>query len=132
MYVKFSGSCLKQGKVTLNHGKTVNTYIMYDLKSNLNNFDPNLKNCLFEAIKLTKNSDIDKYQYSGYGIGFDSRGTFSHPSGGTGVNVIVFGAAMSSSVNAANRAKSDCNWIRTHNHLVHKQRFLLVNHLHKD
>ena len=73
---------------------------MYDLKSNLNNFDPTLKNCLFGAIKLTKNCDIDKYGYAGYGIGFDSRGTFSRPSGGTGLNVIVFGADMSSSVHA--------------------------------
>ena len=60
---------------------------------------------MFGAVKLTKNSDIDKYQYSGYRIGFDSRRTFSHPSGGTGVNAIVFGADMSSSVHANNRAK---------------------------
>ena len=59
MYVKFSGSCLKQDKVAFNHGKAVSIYIVYDLKSNLNNFDPTLKNCLFGAIKLTKNSDID-------------------------------------------------------------------------
>ena len=38
---------------------------MYDLKSNLNNFDPTLQNCLFGAIKLAKNSDIDKYEYAG-------------------------------------------------------------------
>ena len=102
MYVKFSGSCLKQDKIKFNHGKTVNIYIVYDLKSNLNNFDPTLKNCFFGAIKLPKNSDIDKYEYSGYGIGFDSKGTFSHPSGGTGVNVVVFGADMSSSVHTNN------------------------------
>ena len=35
MYVKFSESCLKQDKITFNHGKTVNMYIVYDLKSNL-------------------------------------------------------------------------------------------------
>ena len=27
-----------------------------------------LKNCLFGAVTLTKNADIDKYGYSGYGI----------------------------------------------------------------
>ena len=54
MYVKFSGSCLKQNKITFNHGKTVNIYIVYDLKSNLNNFDPTLKNCLFGTAKLTE------------------------------------------------------------------------------
>ena len=30
--------------------------------------DPTLKNCLFGAFTLTKNADIDKYGYSGYGI----------------------------------------------------------------
>ena len=102
MYVEFSGSCLKQYKITSNHGKTVDIYIVYDLKSNFDpNFDPTLKNCLFGTIKLTKNSDIDKYECSGYGIGFDSKGTFSHPSGTTGVNVIIFGSDMRSSVHKA-------------------------------
>ena len=35
--------------------------IVYDLDSNLTNFDPSLQNCLFGAVKLTKNSDIGKY-----------------------------------------------------------------------
>ena len=30
-----------------------------------------LENCLFGAVSLTKNADIDKGKYSGYGIGFD-------------------------------------------------------------
>ena len=105
MYVKFSGSCLKQDKITFNHGKAVNVYLVCDLKSNLNNFDSILKN-LFGTIKLTKNSDIDKYEYAVYGIGFDSIGTFSHPSGGTDVNVVIFGADMGSIVHANNRVKS--------------------------
>ena len=36
----------------------------------------------------------------------DLRGFFPHPSGGTGVNVVVFGADMSSSAHSNNRAKS--------------------------
>ena len=106
MYVKFNGSCLKQDKITFNHGKIVSIYNVYDLKSNVNSFDPTLQNRLFGAVKLTKNIDIDKYEYAGYGMGFDSKGTFSHPRAGTGVNVVVFGADMSSSVHANNRAKS--------------------------
>ena len=86
--------------------KKVNKYIVYDLKSNLNNFDPTLKNGLFGAVKMTKNSDVDKYEYAGYKIGFDSKGTFSHPSGGTGVNVVIFGADMSSSAHANNKTKN--------------------------
>ena len=69
MYVKFNGSCLKLDKVTLNHGKTVNIYIAYDLKSKLNNFHPNLAIFLFAAVKLIKNSDIHKYKYCEYGFG---------------------------------------------------------------
>ena len=58
-FVKFNGSCLiKQNKFTFNK-KILNIYIVYDLDSNLNNFDPILENCLFGAIKITKNSDID-------------------------------------------------------------------------
>ena len=90
MHVKFSGSCLKQNKITFNQGKTVNVYIAFYLKLNLNNFDPTLKTCLFGAAKMAKNNDIDQYEYSCYGIGFDSKGTFSHPSGTTGANVIIF------------------------------------------
>ena len=60
MHVKFNGSCLiKQDKFTFNK-KSVNIYIGYDIDSNLNNFDPTLENVLFGAVKLTKNSDIDK------------------------------------------------------------------------
>ena len=105
MFVKFNGSCLKQDKITFNHGKTVSIYIVYDLKSSLNNFDPILENCLFGAVKLTKSSsDIDKYQCRGNGIGFDSKGTFSHPSvGGFGENLIVYGADMTSSAHANNK-----------------------------
>ena len=60
---------------------------------------------MFGAVSLTKNADIDKYKYSGYGIGFDRHGFFSHPSGGTGRNVIIFGVDMSSSTKIDNRKK---------------------------
>ena len=75
----------------------VNIYIVYELESNLNNFDPTRKNSLFGAVKITKNNDIDKYKYSRYGVGFDSGGAFSFPNGSFGENVIIFGVDMSSS-----------------------------------
>ena len=109
MYAKFNGSCLKQDKITFNHGKTVNIYIVYDLKSNLNNFDPTLENCLFGAVKLTKNSDVDQYKYSGSGIGFDLKRTFSHPSGDIGKNITIFRADMSSSLHANNKTRDILN-----------------------
>ena len=63
---------LKQLKISYTHGKIVKIYIAYELgTSSSHNNDPALKNCLFGALTLTKNADIDKYGYSDYGIGFD-------------------------------------------------------------
>ena len=64
--------------------------------------DPTLKNCLFGAVTLTKNADIHKYGYSGYGIVFDRRSSYSFPSGGFGQNVIIFGIDMSASPHIEN------------------------------
>ena len=87
--VKFSGGCLKQPKFWYTHGAIVNIYIVYELgASGSHTDDPTLKSCLFGAVKLTKGADIDKYRYSGYGIGFDRRPTFLFPGGGFGQNVI--------------------------------------------
>ena len=75
--VEFSGSCLKQDKATFNHGKIVNIYIAYEIIKSINISDYlTLENCLFGVDSLTKNADIDRYGYSGYRIGSDSRGIF--------------------------------------------------------
>ena len=60
---------------------------------------------MFGAVTLTKNTDIDKYKYSGYGIGFDRRSSFWFPSGGFGQNVIIVGEDMSSSAHIDNKKK---------------------------
>ena len=52
---------------------------------------------------MTKNADIGKYNNSEYGIGFDSKRSFSHPSGGYGKNVIIFAVDMGSSTHANNK-----------------------------
>ena len=104
--VEFSGSCLKQDKVTFNHGKTVNIYIVYDISKNINISDYlTLENCLFGAVSLSKNADIDRCRYSGYGIGFDRHIHFSFLGIGLGRDVIVFGVDMSSSWKIDNRKK---------------------------
>ena len=54
---------------------------------------------------MTKNADIDKYGYSGYGIGFDRRSSFSFPGGRFGQNVLIFGVDMSSSADIDNKKK---------------------------
>ena len=81
-------------------------YIVYKLDASGSNInDPTLKNCLFGAVTLTKNADIDKYGYSGYGTGFDRRSSFSFPGGGFGQNVLIFGVDMSSSAHIDNKKK---------------------------
>ena len=105
--ILFSGDFIRQDKVIYNHGPIVNIYIVYRLTPfTTSTKGAALENCLFGAAKLTKNDDINKYKYSGYGIGFDSRGTFSHPSGGFGKNVIIFGVDVSSSVYANNKTRN--------------------------
>ena len=101
--VKLTGSCLKQSKISYTHGKVVNIYIVYELgASSSHNNDPTLKNCLFGAVTLTKNADIDKYGYSGYGIGFDRKSSFSFPSGRFGQNVLIFGVDISFTIHVNN------------------------------
>ena len=100
--VKFTGSCLKQPKISYTHGKVVHIYIVYELS---HNNDPTLKKCLFGPVTLTKNADIDKYGYSGYGIGFDRRSSFSFPGGGLGQNVLIFRVDMSFSAHIDNKKK---------------------------
>ena len=105
--LKFNRGCLKPDKIAYTHGKTVNIYIVYELgASSSNDNGPTLKNSLFGAIKLTKNADIDKYQYSGYGTGFDRKSSFSFPGSGFCQNVLTFGADMSSSVHVDNKKKN--------------------------
>ena len=65
--------------------------------------NPTLKNCLFGAVTLTKSADIDRYGYSGHGIGFDRRSSFSFPSGGFGHNVSIFRSDMSSPAHIDNK-----------------------------
>ena len=67
--VEFSGSCLKQDKVTLNYKKVVGVYIVYEISKSINiSHYPTLETYLFGTVSLTKNADIDRNRYSGYGI----------------------------------------------------------------
>ena len=90
----------------MTHKNVVNIYIVYELGASSSHNDvPTLENCLIGAVILTKNADIDKYRYSGYGIGFDRKSSFSFPGGGFGQNVLIFGADMSSSIHIDNKKK---------------------------
>ena len=68
MKLTFNGDFLKQNKVTYNHASIVNIYIVYKLiPFTTSTKSATLENCLFGAAKLTKNDDISKCKYSGYG-----------------------------------------------------------------
>ena len=54
---------------------------------------------------MTKNANTDKYKYQNHGIGFDLTGTFTHPDGRIGKNVIIFGFDMTNSKHANNKTK---------------------------
>ena len=104
--VDFKGSCLKQDKIAYYQRKVVTNYIVYERSKNFNiNSYPTLENLLFSAFRLTKNDNIDKYKHSVYGIGFDRYVFFSHPSGRTGRNVIIFGVDTRSSTKVHNKKK---------------------------
>ena len=103
--IKFNGSFLNQFPPTILHGNIVNIYIVYEIASDYKDINyPTLENWWFGSVKLTKNADIDKYRYSGYGIRFDRETSFSFGNE-TGKNVIIFRVDMSSSSKIDNRKK---------------------------
>ena len=104
--LKFKESSSKQHNLHYKHKDIVNIYIVYELGAySSHNNDPTLKNYLFGAVTLAKSADIDKYGYSGCGIGFDRRWSFWFSVGGFGQNVLTFGVDMSSSAHIDNKKK---------------------------
>ena len=87
----FKESCLKQEDTTpITPNNVVNLFIIYEV---------------FRSVKITKNADTEKYSYTGYGIGFDSRSLFSIPNFDWVKNVVTFGVDMSSSWHVDNKGK---------------------------
>ena len=105
--LKFNESCLKQqNKLTYTHGTIVNIFIVYEhVASGFFNDDPTLKKSLFDTVRLTRNADFDKYQYSDYGVGFERKGSFWFSCIGFGQNIIIFRVEMSPSVHVDNKRK---------------------------
>ena len=71
--INFDGHCLINS-ISIPE-KVINLYISYILNPWLANLNTDLRfnDCLFGSVKLTKDADADKYKYSDYGIGFNSR-----------------------------------------------------------
>ena len=104
--MNFNKHCLIKNNISI-PTKVINLYISYTLGHQIRNVntDFTLGNCLCGSVKLTKNSDLDKYKYTGYGIGFDSRSEFLFTDGSYGKNVIIFGADMISFMHVDNKGK---------------------------
>ena len=79
MSVKFSGNYVKENKSIYPVKSVMNIYIVYSLDpvSNTGNTDFAAQNCLFGAVKLTKDVSTSNYKYVGYGICFDEGSNFS-------------------------------------------------------
>ena len=102
--IKFDGSFLNRFPPSIFHDEIVNIYIVYEIASDNDSNYPTLENCLCRSVKLTKNADISKHGYFGYGIRFDRRSSFSFGND-IGKNIIIFGVDMSSSTKIDNRQK---------------------------
>ena len=89
--LRFTGNCLRQAFATVTPNNAVNLFIAYELDRWSQDLSTKctLKDCLFGAVKLTKNADTNKYCYSGYGIGFDSCSLFSILNFDLGKNAII-------------------------------------------
>ena len=80
---------------------------------------------------MTKNADTDKYGYSGYGIRFDRKSSFSFPAGRFSQNVIIFGVDISSSAHVDNKkndililGKGLTQWLE---HTLTAEKMYLIN-----
>ena len=101
----FKGSCLKQKIATYTPNNGIIFFIVYklDLLPQDLDFYFSWTNSLFKGVKFAKNANPDKYPYSGYGTGFNTRTEFSLHDGSIVKNVIIFGIDASSSVYIDNK-----------------------------
>ena len=120
LYVYLQGNHFQQNNILTSNNEhvinknVVNIYIVYKLDplASIRDKSFTIQNALFGAMKITKNAtDNDKNNYKGYSICFDERSEFGHTitEGGhahttDARNVLIFGADMSFSVHATDRA----------------------------
>ena len=120
LYIYLQGNHFQQNNVLTSSNdhvlnkNVVNIYVVYKLDQLASTRDKSftIQNALFGAMQITENAtDNDKNNYKGYGIFFDERSEFGHTITEDGHahtadnrNVLIFGADMSFSVHATNRA----------------------------
>ena len=115
MHVYLKGNHFLQNNLIIpNNNNVINIYVVYKLDpiSSTRNTDSTIQNASFGAMKIPKNTDSSKNNYTGYGLCFDEggfghtvrQGNFDRTTNAK--NVIIFGADMSSSIHATNRANN--------------------------
>ena len=116
MYVYVSGNYFEQNKVVIpkTNFNVINIYCVYELQpiSSFRDTSYTIQNALFGAMQITKDpTNNSKNNYKGYSLCFDERSNFSHTitqdgrqRTSNGKYVLIFGADLSSSIHATNRA----------------------------
>ena len=115
MYVYLTGNHFQQNKVIIpNDNNVINIYCVYELQqiSSLRDTSFTIQNALFGAMQIIKDpTNNSNNNYKGYGLCFDERSNFSYTitqdgrqRTSNGKNVLIFGADVSSSIHATNRA----------------------------
>ena len=113
--VYLEGNYFKQNGIKTSNINIINIYCVYELKevTSSRNNEFTIQNALFGVVKITKNTDISKNKYEGYGICFYGSKTFTHTQkeGNSSYstlarNVIIFGADMSVSKHAKIKANN--------------------------
>ena len=113
--VYLKSTYFKQNGIKTSNINIINIYCVYELKeiTSSRNNEFTIQNALFGVVKITKNTDTSKNKYEGYGICFDGSETFTHTQkeGNSSYstlarNVIIFGADMSFSKHANNKANN--------------------------
>ena len=116
MHVYLQGNHFQQNNVIIpNNNNVINIYVVYKLDpiSSARKTDYTIQNVLFGSMKITKNADSSKNNYTAYGLCFDEGGEFGNTvrqgnfdRTANAKNVIIFGVDMSSSIHATNRANN--------------------------
>ena len=116
MHVYLQGNHFQQNNVIIpNNNNVINIYVVYKLDpmSSTRNTDYTIQNALFGTMRITKNTESSKNNYTRYSLCFDEGGEFGHTvrQGNfdrttNAKNVIIFGADMSSSIHATNIANN--------------------------
>ena len=95
---------MKQGKISNINFSAINIYIVYSLDtiSYTRNTDFTAKNCLFGAVKITRNRNTSIFKYVGSGICFNEGSNFSFGNRIDAKNVIILGCDATNSIHANN------------------------------